>query len=640
MKKILLLILFAVGGFATAQVKLGSNPSTLTSPTSTTLELEGETKALILNRVTNVSAITNPVNGMIVYDVLLDCYRGYQNGRWTDCGFQKPPEVSTGGSAIVSSYGAPVCTANSITGVMNVASPVSGVTMNLYANVTQLGTYNIVAEKNGITFAGTGTFTFLGCQLITLTGAGTPTTAGTNTFVTNTTPSVSLDATVANSISITSLNCTPAFIPANATSCTDYSGTKTATYTGGNGVAYGTATYQSTGVAGLTLSLTAGTLANGSGTLNYTCTGTPITSGTASFAVVFAGQSCTVNLPVGAAIVPTNSYGDGSFGGKTCFDVALTNDNANFCGPLSSRIFNQSNFSLTATNTQVYTFTPATSVYNVRFAFINTNGTPIIGISGGNTSTNITASQLLTVYYNPNLNNDALGKTAATALTADIYVIYNVTAGGATQQLKLTTVIKDGMCCGAFVSSTAYKVFDCFNLGATTTNTDPNVAQQNIHGNFYQWGRSTAAAGPTTAAGAITGWSVTDPGTTAWNVSTKTNNDPCPEGYRVPDDNLWSSVITNNNQTRTGSWANDSNFTTATHFGKGTTKTLTLPATGIRSSTNGALTSRGSIGYYWSAEPSSSSGYYFQFDQTTISPFPFPLLSRQTGMAVRCVQMN
>jgi hypothetical protein len=41
-------------------------------------------------------------------------------------------------------------------------------------------------------------------------------------------------------------------------------------------------------------------LANGAGSLTYTITGTPTTSGTASFAITLGGQSCSFTVSVGA----------------------------------------------------------------------------------------------------------------------------------------------------------------------------------------------------------------------------------------------------------------------------------------------------------------------------------------------------
>jgi hypothetical protein len=69
-------------------------------------------------------------------------------------------------------------------------------------------------------------------------------------------------------------------------------------YTGGNGGPYSAQSVASTGVTGLTATLSAGNFANGSGTLTYTITGTPASSGTANFAVSIGGQSCTLNFTV------------------------------------------------------------------------------------------------------------------------------------------------------------------------------------------------------------------------------------------------------------------------------------------------------------------------------------------------------
>ena len=71
-------------------------------------------------------------------------------------------------------------------------------------------------------------------------------------------------------------------------------------YTGGNGGSYAAQSISSTGVVGLTATLGAGTLVNGSGSLTYTITGTPTSSGTATFALTLGGQSCSVTISVGA----------------------------------------------------------------------------------------------------------------------------------------------------------------------------------------------------------------------------------------------------------------------------------------------------------------------------------------------------
>jgi uncharacterized protein (TIGR02145 family) len=74
-------------------------------------------------------------------------------------------------------------------------------------------------------------------------------------------------------------------------------------YTGGNGGTYTSQSVSSTGVTGLTATRAAGTLLSGSGSVTYTITGTPSTSGTASFAISLGGQSCTLTRTVTSGTV-------------------------------------------------------------------------------------------------------------------------------------------------------------------------------------------------------------------------------------------------------------------------------------------------------------------------------------------------
>jgi hypothetical protein len=81
-------------------------------------------------------------------------------------------------------------------------------------------------------------------------------------------------------------------------------------YTSGNGGTHNGQTATSTGVTGLTASLSPGTFANGAGVLIYTITGTPSASGTASFALTIGGQSCSFTITVQVnlvALYPANS---------------------------------------------------------------------------------------------------------------------------------------------------------------------------------------------------------------------------------------------------------------------------------------------------------------------------------------------
>jgi len=76
-----------------------------------------------------------------------------------------------------------------------------------------------------------------------------------------------------------------------------------------------------TGITGLNATLQAGTLANGTGNLTYSVIGTPSGSGTASFALTFGGQTCTLALPVSAL---TSTPGSGTSTSGTCSTATTT----------------------------------------------------------------------------------------------------------------------------------------------------------------------------------------------------------------------------------------------------------------------------------------------------------------------------
>ena len=112
----------------------------------------------------------------------------------------------------------------------------------------------------------------------------------------------STDTVTPTSASVSALTCGSATFSTSAVSGTAYTATATVPYTGGSGVAYSTGSaIASTGVTGLNATLQAGTLASGAGNLTYAISGTPSGSGTASFALTFGGQSCSLALTVSGA---------------------------------------------------------------------------------------------------------------------------------------------------------------------------------------------------------------------------------------------------------------------------------------------------------------------------------------------------
>jgi hypothetical protein len=101
---------------------------------------------------------------------------------------------------------------------------------------------------------------------------------------------------------LSNLNCGGATVTGTLTNGTAASGVSVSVpYTGGNAGIYSAQSVSSTGIVNLTAALAAGVLASGAGSLSYTITGTPNSSGTASFVITVGGQSCTFSVPVSSA---------------------------------------------------------------------------------------------------------------------------------------------------------------------------------------------------------------------------------------------------------------------------------------------------------------------------------------------------
>lgn len=196
--------------------------------------------------------------------------------------------------------------------------------------------------------------------------------------------------------------------------------------------------------------------------------------------------------------------------------------------------------------------------------------------------------------------------------------------------------------CGAYVASGVWKEFMCHNLGADPS-ADPFTPSWELVGNYYQWGRNPTcfgrdgqdsinpcsspvfgAAGPwgntetNDNAGSITGWSTTEAPDGLWADGSKTNNDPCPTGYRVPTITEWSGVISTNANTRVfvGTWTQGpTNYSSGVLLGS----SLFLPAAGYRLKSNGELSVQGSNGNYWSSSVSDSFAQHLYFFDGTVS---------------------
>jgi uncharacterized protein (TIGR02145 family) len=233
----------------------------------------------------------------------------------------------------------------------------------------------------------------------------------------------------------------------------------------------------------------------------------------------------------------------------------------------------------------------------------------------------------------------------------------------------------------------------CYNLGAdqnksiaeqTTYSPSPSgiaSTDATVYGHLYQWGRvadghqertSTAVAGPVPDGSLDGNGQVLSTATTYYSKhvynmyspydwrsrndtlwgATKTANDPCPSGWRVPTITEWHSIfngVSNPITTVTGGdytsssgnrWVWQASGTGGYKIspdGAGSTNyTLFLPAAGGRNATgsnpaNGA----GGYGYYWSSTPNGTNSHYLFFTSTNM--YLRDLNYRACGYNVRCV---
>ncbi|MCF8076868.1 MAG: fibrobacter succinogenes major paralogous domain-containing protein [Desulfotignum sp.] len=210
--------------------------------------------------------------------------------------------------------------------------------------------------------------------------------------------------------------------------------------------------------------------------------------------------------------------------------------------------------------------------------------------------------------------------------------------------------------CGAYVAPGVWKEFDCYNLAAVgkTTGVDPFTPSWELIGGYWPWGRKGAdssqwydtntknfAHGPTGPGsseandGFISGWDSSDAPDGAWSDASKTANDPCLAGYRVPTKTQWDGVRNNNTQSTVGTWSSSysdhTNYSAARFFGDD----LMLPAAGNRNYSSGALHRRGYYGLYWSSSDGSSSGAWGLNFTSGNAGTNFD--NRRFGFSVRCV---
>ena len=161
-----------------------------------------------------------------------------------------------------------------------------------------------------------------------------------------------------------------------------------------------------------------------------------------------------------------------------------------------------------------------------------------------------------------------------------------------------------------------------FSKSATTTDgaaANPMTFYNNKVGNGYNW--------------------LASPNATLWG-ETKTLNDPCPPGYRVPETGAWEDLISGRQYIDGVSVWDGTNYGMTYTHGE---QTAWYPAQGYRNYSSGAIvglrSSTGGSGAYWSAETSSVKSYYLFFRSKLSSSGSINNeldMNRSYGYTVRC----
>jgi len=236
-----------------------------------------------------------------------------------------------------------------------------------------------------------------------------------------------------------------------------------------------------------------------------------------------------------------------------------------------------------------------------------------------------------------------------------VSMIFNDRAPGFSVRCVKEPTVSPDVTVYSNAAKTTTLTFQAHNLGANI-NLDPLTYVSNgdnvdydIKGYLYQWGRPTDGHQRRSST-AVSGTSSSDTpgnanflyGSTDWRSpandalwgATKTANDPCPTGYRVPTQAEWGSIFMGG--TTSGPYTSATSNTWAwTGNGYKIGTTLFLPAAGYRDMTGG-LGNIGSSGYYWSSTVTGTNVYYLSFSSSLVYPgYPD---NREKGYSVRCVK--
>jgi uncharacterized protein (TIGR02145 family) len=436
--------------------------------------------------------------------------------------------LSEGGSQVGTISTISCGSANNV-GTLTFGSSASGVSSEISYNNGNAGPHNgqtvISTGVTGLTATlAAGNFApGNGSLMYTITG--NPASGGTATFALNIGgQTCNLTRTVNLPLgTISGLTCGSATNNGTLLSTTAASGVNSVVpYTGGNGGTHSGQTVTSTGVTGLTATLSAGIFASGSGSVTYTITGTPASTGNATFALNIGAQTC--NLTRAVQSVPSAPINPVATAGNTQASITFTVPSSSGTSAITGYTVTSSPGGFTAsganspivvtglTNAVAYTFTVvATNAFgNSVASTVSAAVTPTVSIPG-NTSC---AGKIISNTSCANVAGATINDNGTTTLGTEYNWTGASTSGMANTSTTRALVDIGGQCWMRFNMDAVPSAFN----PVPTLNTGADVGWSGYY-----------TGGPFTNEGRLYQWKAA-----MNNATSERSQGVCPTGWHIP----------------------------------------------------------------------------------------------------------
>ncbi len=509
--------------------------------------------------------------------------------------------------------------ANAInTGSLTAYTVANGVSSNIPYSGGNGGTYNLQSVTStgvtGLTATLVADTFALGSGFLIFDISGTPNAGGVASFDLNIggqTCTLTLTVELPTG-TISQLDCANAINTGTLTAYTFANGVSSSIpYSGGNGGTHSGQTVTSTGVTGLTATLSAGTFALGSGNLTYSISGTPSSSGTADFLLDIGGQSCILSIPIvlPTATITTLSCGTATNTGTLIISTAASGVSTSV--PYSGGnggTYNSQSVSSSGVTGLTATLNSGTLLIGSGNLTYTITGTPAtsgtasfaVGVGGQNCIFTITVNTLASQY--------AANSVFCTAGPTPIVNVTNPTTG---------------------------KVWMDRNLGSNQVST----SYYDGFGDLYQWGRRTDGH---QCRNSLTYFALSNTDQVICCVSDRfITTSTLPYDWRSPqNDNLWQGVNGINNpcpigyRLPTSAELDAERLTWSSNDYIGAFNSpLKFSGARIRG-TDGSIGTSSTFGYYWSSTIIGTNSKILKIP----SPYSTESMSRAAGVSVRCIK--